>query len=91
MKRARLETDSPSSQSHVGQPEARLPKISRKVHACSECQTRKIKCDVGPERAVCTRCSKKGLKCMVNKSLQSLLEEETAYVMSISIALEVYN
>ncbi|KAL2071779.1 hypothetical protein VTL71DRAFT_13014 [Oculimacula yallundae] len=86
MKRARHSIDeSPSSSSHVGAGETsssvsgRLPKISRKVHACTECQARKIKCDVGPEKAVCTRCGRKGLRCVVNKSLQSLLEEGTEW------------
>lgn len=78
MKRARHEIESPSSQGHVREGDGkRLPKISRKVNACTECQSRKIKCDIGPERAICTRCAKKGVRCVVNKSLQSLLEEET--------------
>ncbi|KAG4428453.1 hypothetical protein IFR05_016065 [Cadophora sp. M221] len=81
MKRARHENvESPSSSSHVGAGEpGRLPKISRKVHACTECQARKIKCDVGADKSVCTRCSRKNLKCIVNKSLQSLLEEGTEW------------
>ncbi|KAG4422319.1 hypothetical protein IFR04_004585 [Cadophora malorum] len=80
MKRARQEIESPSSTGHVGAADqGRLPKISRKVHACTECQARKIKCDVGPDKSVCTRCSRKNLKCIVNKSLQSLLEEGTEW------------
>ena len=63
--------------------ESRVPKVSRKIHACTECQARKIKCDIeAPHKNVCTRCSKKGLKCVVNKSLQSLLEEDTGCVVS---------
>ncbi len=86
LKRSRAETESdsvsPSAQTHVSTgldaDAVRLPKISRKVHACTECQSRKIKCDVDPpQRPTCTRCSKKGMRCVVNKSLQSLLEEGT--------------
>ena len=66
-----------------GNNESRVPKVSRKIHACTECQARKIKCDIeAPHKNVCTRCSKKGLKCVVNKSLQSLLEEDTTCVIS---------
>ena len=58
--------------------EPRIPKVSRKIHACTECQARKIKCDIEPpHKKVCSRCQKKKLKCVVNKSLQSLLEEDT--------------
>ncbi|EKD20921.1 fungal specific transcription factor [Drepanopeziza brunnea f. sp. 'multigermtubi' MB_m1] len=55
MKRARNEIDSLIEANHVGEVTAGLPKISRKVHACTECQARKIKCDVGPGKAICTR------------------------------------
>lgn len=76
MKRARIE--SPSSANHVATEDSasRVPRISRKVNACTECQARKVKCDAAPpEKTVCSRCLKKGLRCVVNKSLQSLLEE----------------
>lgn len=79
---------SPSSSTNLStkastgnQNESRVPKVSRKIHACTECQARKIKCDVeAPNRTTCTRCTKKGLRCIVNKSLQSLLEEDTTSV-----------
>lgn len=46
----------------------------------TECQTRKIRCNVGPENPTCSRCQRMGLRCVVNKSLQSLLEDESEYV-----------
>lgn len=68
-----------SGTSNNGDSGGRIPKVSRKIHACTECQGRKIKCDIEPpHKKICSRCQKKGLKCVVNKSLQSLLEEDTA-------------
>ncbi|KFX98547.1 hypothetical protein V490_02256 [Pseudogymnoascus sp. VKM F-3557] len=81
-----MDSVSPSSEAHLSANTNgsdrlyRVPKISRKVHACTECQARKIKCDVNPpERSICTRCSKKQMRCVVNKSLQSLLGEGTEW------------
>ena len=85
--RTKMDSASPSSVTHLGanidssDRSSRMPKISRKVHACTECQARKIKCDVNPPaRSICTRCSRKRVRCVVNKSLQSLLGEGTEYV-----------
>ena len=82
--RSKMDSVSPSSGTHLSantnssERSYRIPKISRKVHACTECQARKIKCDVNPpEHSICTRCSKKKMRCVVNKSLQSLLGEGT--------------
>ncbi|KAJ5994915.1 hypothetical protein N7481_001892 [Penicillium waksmanii] len=51
-----------------------LPGITRKITACGACRKQKIKCDMtnGPP---CTRCRRRGLSCVLNKSLQSLVEE----------------
>ncbi|KAH8791003.1 hypothetical protein F5882DRAFT_400851 [Hyaloscypha sp. PMI_1271] len=55
----------------------RLPKVSKKIQACTECQRRKIKCDLkeGGE-TICSRCRKRGFQCVVNKNLQSILEDD---------------
>ncbi|KAJ5091207.1 hypothetical protein NUU61_006077 [Penicillium alfredii] len=51
-----------------------LPGITRKITACGACRKQKIKCDMsnGPP---CTRCHRRSLSCVLNKSLQSLVEE----------------
>ncbi|CAG7989637.1 unnamed protein product [Penicillium olsonii] len=51
-----------------------LPGITRKITACGACRKQKIKCDMsnGPP---CTRCRRRDLSCVLNKSLQSLVEE----------------
>ncbi|KAJ5099880.1 hypothetical protein N7532_006881 [Penicillium argentinense] len=51
-----------------------LPGITRKITACGACRKQKIKCDMtnGPP---CSRCHRRGLSCVLNKSLQSLVEE----------------
>ena len=47
------------------------------------CQNRKIKCDLEPGQEQCARCSRLGLKCIVNKSLQTLLDGENEWKKSI--------
>ncbi|KAE9993544.1 hypothetical protein EG327_004555 [Venturia inaequalis] len=59
------------------------PKISRKIRACQECQSRKIKCGIEPGDSVCVRCRRLNLHCVVNKSLQTLLEDESEWKTSI--------
>ncbi|KAF8858176.1 putative Zn(II)2Cys6 transcription factor [Acephala macrosclerotiorum] len=59
------------------------PKVSKTVTACTECQKRKIKCDLATRGEICGRCEKKGLECVVNKSLQSLLKDETQWKRDI--------
>src|SRR5256885_1917397 len=44
-----------------------------------ECQNRKIKCGIEADDAACPRCRRLGLQCVVNKSLQTLLENETEW------------
>ncbi|KAN0109961.1 hypothetical protein V8E51_006348 [Hyaloscypha variabilis] len=55
----------------------RVPKVSKKIQACTECQRRKIKCDLkeGGQK-ICGRCRKRGFQCVVNKNLQSILEDD---------------
>lgn len=42
----------------------------------TECQRRKIKCDLKKGESVCSRCRKRGIQCVVNKNLQSVLEDD---------------
>ncbi|KUJ23692.1 C6 transcription factor [Mollisia scopiformis] len=68
---------------HDSSPGMRDPKVSKTVTACTECQKRKIKCDLGPRGDICTRCAKKGLQCVLNKNLQSLLKDEAQWKRDI--------
>lgn len=54
-----------------------VPKISRKIRACTECKKHKVRCDMNPTDSACQRCRRMNLDCVVNKSLQTLLEDET--------------
>lgn len=60
----------------------RVPQISRKVRACSACKKQKIRCDFDSEfgaigdTAKCVRCRKMKLECVVNRSLQTILDED---------------
>ncbi|KAH8657211.1 hypothetical protein BGZ60DRAFT_142213 [Tricladium varicosporioides] len=71
--------------------EKRAAKVSKIVTACTECQKRKIKCDIDAAtgKGVCGRCEKKGLQCVVNKSLQTLLKEETQWKKEMEQKTEV--
>lgn len=53
-----------------------VPKISRRIRACTECKRHKVRCDMKKGESVCSRCRRMGLECIVNKSLQTLLEDE---------------
>ncbi|RBR07598.1 hypothetical protein FVER53590_12737 [Fusarium verticillioides] len=51
-------------------------KVSRKIRACQQCHTRKIRCVTEDGAPKCIRCTKNGFDCVVNKNLQDLLEGE---------------
>ncbi|KAJ5152938.1 uncharacterized protein N7482_009416 [Penicillium canariense] len=53
-----------------------IPKISRRIRACTECKRHKVRCDMKTGESVCSRCRRMDLECVVNKSLQTLLEDE---------------
>lgn len=57
-------------------PFRHIPKISRKIRACTECKRHKVRCDMKPGSQTCQRCQRMGLQCVVNKSLQTLLDDE---------------
>ncbi|POR36403.1 Fungal specific transcription factor, putative [Tolypocladium paradoxum] len=76
MKRARFEASQTSPPQDVAEYQ---PKISRKIRACQACQNRKIKCNLDPGENRCARCARLGLTCVVNKSLQTLLDDENEW------------
>ncbi|OLN87248.1 Transcriptional activator of proteases prtT 2 [Colletotrichum chlorophyti] len=91
MKRARVEgpdkTPSSASGGFAGQ-QMHMPKISRKIRACQECQNRKIKCGIEPGQNQCARCARLGLQCVVNKSLQTLLDSENEWKTKMELQLQ---
>ncbi|KAF7553301.1 hypothetical protein G7Z17_g3699 [Cylindrodendrum hubeiense] len=82
MKRTRFEGSADGGPRESAGP---VPKISRKIRACQECQTRKIKCDIELGQSQCARCARIGLDCIVNKSLQTLLEDENQWKESMEM------
>ena len=61
----------------------RLPSISRKVKACAACRKQKIKCNM-PGEPPCQRCKERGLSCRLNKSLQTLMAEDSRWKSSVT-------
>ncbi|RPB08114.1 hypothetical protein P167DRAFT_512649, partial [Morchella conica CCBAS932] len=57
----------------------RIPTISRKVRACSACKKQKIRCDFEEGESTCVRCKKMKLDCVVNRSLQTILDEDVEW------------
>ncbi len=63
--------------------ERRMPTISRKVKACAACRKQKIKCMM-PGEPPCQRCKERGLSCRLNKSLQTLMSEDSKWKSSVT-------
>ncbi|OQD69616.1 hypothetical protein PENPOL_c002G05720 [Penicillium polonicum] len=96
MKRSRIqfeangEASSDSPPQGAFTPEDRphhVPKISRRIRACTECKRHKVRCDMKATDSVCSRCQRMGLECVVNKSLQTLLEDEAEWKSMIESAM----
>ncbi|KAL6237991.1 hypothetical protein BDW75DRAFT_202760 [Aspergillus navahoensis] len=64
-----------------------VPKISRRIRACTECKRHKVRCDMNAGATVCQRCRRMGLECVVNKSLQTLLDDEAEWKSTIELAM----
>ncbi|RSM15863.1 hypothetical protein CDV31_004805 [Fusarium ambrosium] len=64
------------------------PRISRKVRACEQCQNRKIKCESLPGQDQCARCARLELPCVINKSLQTLLDDENQWKKGIEMQVQ---
>ncbi|KAM0568440.1 hypothetical protein D7B24_007291 [Verticillium nonalfalfae] len=69
----------PSGRGSTSEPHVHQSKISRKIRACQQCQNRKIKCDIEQGQSRCARCTRMGLECVINKSLQTLLDDENQW------------
>ncbi|RDW92706.1 uncharacterized protein DSM5745_00028 [Aspergillus mulundensis] len=52
-----------------------LPGITRKITACAACRKNKIRCDMSEDGPPCVRCRRRGLSCVLNRSLQSLIDD----------------
>ncbi|KAL3472675.1 hypothetical protein BJX99DRAFT_212727 [Aspergillus californicus] len=74
------ENDSHPSPFHV-------PKISRRIRACTECKRHKVRCDMNVGDVLCQRCRRMGLECVVNKSLQTLLDDEAEWKSTVELAI----
>lgn len=72
------------SNSEVQQDQTtKLPGISRKVKACAACRKQKIKCIMTGDPP-CQRCKERGLSCRLNKSLQTLMSEDSKWKSSVT-------
>ncbi|PMB69641.1 Transcriptional activator of proteases prtT [Beauveria bassiana] len=87
MKRARSPDTSPPPAGDA-ETTAYQPKISRKIRACQACQHRKVKCDLENGQERCGRCTRLDLKCIVNKSLQTLLDGENEWKNQMEAKVE---
>lgn len=67
----------------AGLESPRLPGISRKVKACAACRKQKIKCIMTGDPP-CQRCKERGLSCKLNKSLQTLMSEDSRWKASVT-------
>ncbi|KAL4922163.1 hypothetical protein BDW62DRAFT_173059 [Aspergillus aurantiobrunneus] len=77
----------PSSENDARPSPHHVPKISRRIRACTECKRHKVRCDMNAGEAVCQRCRRMGLECVVNKSLQTLLDDEAEWKSTIELAM----
>ncbi|KAL4953360.1 hypothetical protein BDW69DRAFT_165545 [Aspergillus filifer] len=77
----------PTSENGLRQSPHHVPKISRRIRACTECKRHKVRCDMSAGETVCQRCRRMGLECIVNKSLQTLLDDEAEWKSTIELAM----
>ncbi|KAA8645465.1 uncharacterized protein ATNIH1004_006884 [Aspergillus tanneri] len=77
----------PLSENNTQQGIGHIPKISRRIRACTECKRHKVRCDIKSGESVCHRCRRMGLECIVNKSLQTLLDDEAEWKTTIELAM----
>ncbi|KAJ5624624.1 hypothetical protein N7510_000933 [Penicillium lagena] len=99
MKRNRIQLEANGDASSVSPPNTaftpsddrqsaqHVPKISRRIRACTECKRHKVRCDMKAGESTCSRCRRMKLECVVNKSLQTLLEDEAEWKTMIELAM----
>ncbi|CAG7957016.1 hypothetical protein PENNAL_c0021G00962 [Penicillium nalgiovense] len=52
-----------------------VPKIS-KARACAECKRHKIRCEFRAGESTCTKCTRSGIKCVVNDFSQKFVDDD---------------
>ncbi|EKV07357.1 C6 transcription factor, putative [Penicillium digitatum] len=52
-----------------------VPKIS-KARACAECKRHKIRCEFRTGESTCTKCTRSGIKCVVNDFSQKFVDDD---------------
>ncbi|KAJ6138417.1 hypothetical protein N7471_004903 [Penicillium samsonianum] len=52
-----------------------VPKIS-KARACAECKRHKIRCEFRSGESTCTKCTRSGIKCVVNDFSQKFVDDD---------------
>ncbi|KAL1990547.1 hypothetical protein VTN49DRAFT_6386 [Thermomyces lanuginosus] len=65
------------------------PSLTRKVKACAACRKQKIRCDMDEDGPPCKRCKERNMPCKLNKSLQTLIEEESKWRATVSHDLAI--
>lgn len=65
-----------------------VPRISRKVKACTACRKHKIKCIIDDRGPPCRRCTERKLSCVLGKNLQTILDEKSHFSESVVQDLE---
>ncbi|EUC49218.1 hypothetical protein COCMIDRAFT_85273 [Bipolaris oryzae ATCC 44560] len=79
---------SPRSRPSDSSLDIHAPSISRKVKACAACRKQKIKCIIDDRGPPCKRCTERNLACVLNKSLQTLIEERGQWRHTLAADLE---
>lgn len=59
-----------------------------KMSTGQSCQHRKVKCDIDEGQDRCTRCTRLNLTCVINKSLQTLLDGENEWKREMEAKVE---
>ncbi|CAP94333.1 hypothetical protein E8E15_004862 [Penicillium rubens] len=55
-----------------------VPKIS-KARACAECKRHKIRCEFRAGESTCTKCTRSGIKCVVNDFSQKFVDDDVIW------------
>ncbi|GIJ87888.1 hypothetical protein Asppvi_006801 [Aspergillus pseudoviridinutans] len=62
------------------------PRVS-KARACAECKRHKIKCEFKPGETSCTKCTRSGIKCVVNDFSQKFVDDDGIWKSQASSAI----
>ncbi|KAJ5692850.1 hypothetical protein N7462_002273 [Penicillium macrosclerotiorum] len=67
--------ESPRASNRSGDTRPAAPRIS-KARACAECKRHKIRCEFRPGETNCTKCTRSGIKCVVNDFSQKFVDDD---------------